>query len=193
MADKQRLTGTKMYLQYVWLLFRPGETAPVFSSAQIEPGDMAGWSDAELQIMIDEGRRELDALETQLTEIRGRAQAALTIAIALVGVLAGIAGTAHHRCGSFALWLLGVAGVVLSALGSAAIITVKAETSIIHTAVLSKYDRPVLERLAKDYAAMTRPGQNTVATRLTLLWFAVLTLLLGGGLGFLSWISAKYW
>lgn len=187
------MTPIGAYVQYVSLLFRPGATAPVFSSAQIEPGEMTGWSDDELQIMVDEGRRELDALETQLTEIRGRAQAVLTIAIALVGVLAGIAGTAHHHCGWFALWIVGVVGIVLSALGSAAIITVKADMSIVHTAVLSTYDTPVLKRLAGDYAGMTRQGQNTVATRLTLLWLAVLTLLIGGALGFCSWIGAKYW
>jgi hypothetical protein len=181
------------YLRYIGLLLSPGSTAPVFNSAQADPGEMTGWSDDELQLMVVEGRRELDALDTQLTEIRGRAQAVLTTAIALAGVLAGIAGTAHHRCGSFAVWILGVAGIVLSALGSAAIITVKAYMSTIHTAVLSRYEPPVLERIARDYAGMTRQGQNTVATRLTLLWLAVLLLLVGGALGFASWITAKYW
>ncbi len=183
----------RTYVQYVVLLLRPGSSAPVFDSAQAEPREMTGWSEGELQIMVDEGRRELDAMDAQLTEIRGRAQAVLTIAIALTGVLAGIAGTADHHRGSLALWVLGVASVVLSSLGTAAIITVKADMSTIHTAVLSGYRPPVLEKLAGDYAAMTRQGQNTVATRLTLLWFAVLSLLVGGWLGFLSWIVGKYW
>lgn len=181
------------YLRYVVLLFRPGTEAQIVESARMQPGDMAAWSDDELQIMVDEGRREVDALDRQLTEIRARAQAVLTVAIALVAVLAGIAGTAHERCGSFALWGMGVAGVVLSALGSASIITVQAKMETVHTAVLSTYPPPILNALAKDYAAMTRQGQNTVATRLTLLWLAVLTLLVGGALGFASWITGKYW
>jgi hypothetical protein len=182
-----------MYLRHVGLLFQPGKEAPVFTAAAIEPAPLAGWNDVELQIMLDEGRREIDDLNAQLTEIRGRAQTVLTIAIAIVGILAGIAGTVDDHDLAQSLWVIGVAFVVLSALGAASILTVRAVLEKIHTPVLSQKAPSVLRGLATDYADMTRVGTNTVATRLTLLWFSVLSLLLGGGFGFASWVVAMYW
>jgi hypothetical protein len=193
-ADEPLKSGTviwrqvKLYPQYVALLFWPGRKAPVFNADQGEPGSLEGWSEPELQLLISNGQRQYDATVARLTEVRGRAQNALTIAIALIGTLAATRPGSYCHFGAW-VWIAGICLLTACALGAAAIIVVRADMESIHTAVLSTYESgEVLQRLAGDYAGIQAAGESTVATRVTLLWQSVVLLLVGGVLGLIAFL-----
>jgi cytochrome c oxidase assembly factor CtaG len=136
--------------------------------------------------MIEEGRRQLDRQLSDLEQIRGRAQWLFTVGAAITTVLAGTFAANHGQGGRLALWVLGIALLVVGVAGAAAVMTSRADFRMIDTAVLSGYAPPVHPLLARDYSRMLRVGENTVATRLTIFRQAVLYVILGGYLGLLA-------
>jgi hypothetical protein len=54
----------------------------VFDVHRAEPGDMSKWEDDDLNLLIDEGRRQLDRQGSDLEQIRGRAQFLFTTTLA---------------------------------------------------------------------------------------------------------------
>jgi hypothetical protein len=176
-----------MYLRYVGLLLLPGWPAPTYNADQIKPGDLEGWSADDLKLLITEGQRQYDRTVAQLAEIRGRAQNLLAIGIALIGILAGTRPHASCRFGWY-VWMASVLLTGLSVLGAAAILAVRADMDTIHAAVLSQRSPGVLRSLAEDYAGIQASGMSTSATRLTLLWDAVLLILVGGTLGLIAFL-----
>ncbi len=69
--------------------------------------------------------------------------------------------------------------------------TIRADFNVIDSAVLSGYQRPVLNQLADDYAAMLGAGENTVATRLTVYRQAAVWLIIGGYGALIAWLAVR--
>jgi hypothetical protein len=181
------------YLVHVLALLLPGHAVPVVKAHPNEAKELTGWCDSELNLMIDEGRRQGDRQIAALEEIRGRAQWVFLFGAPLVVAAASVYGEIEKSDSDWwkLVWLLGVLGVGYGVVGAASILTVRADLNMIDTAVLSTYERPILKALAADYAEMMRVGENTVATRLTLFRQAVVWLVLGGTAALITWLSVR--
>ena len=178
--------GQIIYFAHVIGLIAPGVEIPVFRAHQIAPLPLDDWSEADLEPMIDEGRRQLDRQLCDLERIRGRAQWLLTTGAAITAAL-GTALVAKHPSGTVLwLWVPALVFLACGVAGAGAVMTVRADFMAIDTAVLSTKEPPILKTLATSYSRMLRTGENTVATRLTLFRQAVVYVIVGGYLGLLA-------
>lgn len=181
-----------VYARHVLALFWPNKSAPTLVADRNEPGDVGGWKEDELRLLVDEGRRQVDRQHEDLERIRGRSQVLLALGLALEGSIASLQSQLTNAA-SFWLWALWVLALLAggwSVLGAGATSVVRADMVIIHSAVLSRRDPPVLPELAEDYAGMTKQGEDQLATRLTNLRQAVAWLLIAAFLGLVSWLAA---
>jgi hypothetical protein len=186
------LRRTCVYLQHIAALFRLGKAAAVHESDRNKPGDLASWSDDDLRLLVDEGRRQLDRQNADLEQIRGRAQVLLAIGIALEGTSGALREEVSKGSSWFlALWVLALVLIGFSVLGAAAVAVVRYDGEMIHTTVLSRYTPPVLRRLADDYAAIAPTNESQLATRLINMRFAVVLLLAGALCTLAAWIGAN--
>ncbi len=177
---KAFIHGQKVYALHVLGLLAPGLEIPVVRAHQVSPQSLDEWSDEDLGHMIEEGRRQLDRQLSDLTQIRSRAQWLFTVGAAIIVAVAGALGRVDPTGWLLALWLFALTLLAYGVAGAAAILTVRADFKTIDTAVLSASDPPVLSALAMSYSRMLGTGENTVATRLTVLWQAVVFIILGG-------------
>jgi hypothetical protein len=182
--------GQWIYLLHVVALVRPGAEVPTFPAHQTQAQPLEEWDDNELQLMIDEGRRQSDRQLSELELIRGRAQWLFTVGAPIVTAIAAVfAAFGEGDSGWWVVvWLLSLLAASYGVFGGAAIMTVRADFDVIDSAVLSGYAPPVLKKLADDYAAMLGVGENTVATRLTVYRQAVVWLIIGGYGALLTWL-----
>ncbi len=178
--------GQVIYFAHVVGLVAPGEEIPVFRAHQITPAPLDGWTDDDLERMVDEGHRQLDCQFSDLERIRGRAQWLLTTGAAITAAL-GSALVATDPSGLILLlWIPSLILLGCGVAGAAAVMTVRADFNTIDTAVLSNKKAPILTVLATSYSRMLATGENTVATRLTVFRQAVLFVIAGGYLGLLA-------
>lgn len=173
--------GLGIYALHVLGLVRPGRRAPTYLPPSEITADLSKWSDDDLDLMIDEGRRQYDAQVDSLEQIRGRAQWLFSTALALATADAALALKVfpHPTCWQLWTWVLSVVCTSWSGLGAAAVITVTARLAGIATAPLARYAAPIKPQLATDYAEMLDVGEQTINTRLTLYRQAVVWLVLG--------------
>lgn len=181
------------YFRYVLGLVRPGHARPVFHVHKIDPQPIDDWSNEELDLVIHEGRRQIDAQDTMLGNLRTRAQWLVTLGIPILVAIASTQPTVwkQHNGILDALWVFGLVFSAYGILGSAAILTVRLEYGTIDTAKMSAYTDDRRRELAAAYTRIVRTGVNTNATVLTLFWQSVLWLLVGGSLGLVSWLVAR--
>jgi hypothetical protein len=184
--SKEFLHNQRIYLVYTISLVVPGRQLPVFPADQVTPGEIEKWSPEELALIIEEGRRQTDRRADDLRDIRGRAQWLFTVAVAALGALGSGLVSRDPGAGATALWLAGLVLLTYGIGGAASVMVSRADFSTIHTAVLSRVERPVDLSLAKSYAGMMATGENTVATRLTVFRQAAAFCLFGGYLGLLA-------
>jgi hypothetical protein len=174
---------------------RPSTAVPAFEVHADQPGDVSGWSQDDHQLLIAEGRRQLDRQIADLERIRSRCQFLFTTALALLVVVFGtvrtIAGPSSHRVlPALLLWCVSILFIVLGLLGAAALITVRKDVQIIDAARLSRTAPPVLKALALAYADAIRTGENSVATALTVQRDAVLFVVVGATAYATAWLLA---
>lgn len=62
--DQVRRSELRMYLTHLRGLW-PGAKVPVFDVHPGSPGDISGWGTDDCQVLVDEGRRQLDASATR--------------------------------------------------------------------------------------------------------------------------------
>jgi hypothetical protein len=183
---KQFLDHQRVYFVHIMGLVRPGERLPSFEVHPRTRGSLEGWEDGDLQLLVDEGRRQFDRQLGDLDRLRGRAQFLFTIGLALGGAIASQATDSSDCLGATLSWVIGLAATAFAVLGAAAIMTGRADFEMIDSAALSRYDSPVLRPLAEDYADMLRTGEETVAARLSLFRLAAVWLILGALAGLIS-------
>jgi len=185
--------GARVYFGHVFHLIRPGWPVPSYYRSEELTASLDGWRAADLQILVDEGRRQADAQLDQLEKIRGRAQWLFTLGLLLITALAGVgsrvlAGSARAPWWAEALWYASLVLVAYGGLGAAAIITVRGDFNAVDSWALSSYESPVLPKVAKDYAEMLRLGENTVNTRISVYRQAVVWTIAGGACGLAAWL-----
>ncbi len=190
---KTFVRGQQVYLAHVLALVRPGVEVPSFSAHQIQARPLTGWGNDELQLMIDEGRRQSDRQLADLEQIRGRAQWLFTIGVPIVTEIVTVFAAFDKGDSGWwvVLWLVSLLAAGYGVVGAAAIMTIRADFDVIDSAVLSGYQPPVLNKLADDYAGMLGTGENTVATRLTVYRQSVVWLIIGGYGALITWLAAR--
>jgi hypothetical protein len=166
-----------------------GPVRPVLENPN-KPGDVATMRDTDQSLVVDEGRRQLDAQVGRLEHVQSRSQALLTVSIALLGFVAAAFGRLDRvdglaQVGSYGLWLAATATALLSIAVSGAVIVVQADFDQIDVTQVSSWPSPILPHLAGDYAKCVMVGEMTLALRVTafrigtryLCWAALLTAL----------------
>lgn len=139
-----------------------------------QPGELDNRSDDSLRLIVEEGRRQVDAQTARFEHVQGRAQVVLTVSLVALGFVAGVftaipsAPDARQVVG-WIVWSMGLVLVILSVATAAAIIAVRADFDSVDTTQVSAMDEPLLRALAVDYSAAVRLGEITVAARVTLL------------------------
>lgn len=190
-AARRLVNAQWIYAAHVAGLLLPGEQLPQYRAHTAAGQPLEGWTDNDFAVMIEEGRRQFDRQLSDLEQIRGRAQWLFTVGAAVIAALAGGFASSHAHSGRLALWIAGLALLVLGVGGAAAVMAVRADFRMIDTAVLSGYTAPVQPALARDYSRMLGPGEDTVATRLTLFRQAVVYVILGGYFGLLALLLGR--
>jgi hypothetical protein len=181
-----RLAEARLYLYYVFAVLRPGIRVPTFSAPTEFSSSTDDFTDEDLMLLIDEGRRTLDQQETDLDRIRSRSATLLTLGLAEIAALSALAPHAFaHGPVVATLWGLGAAAIVLAIGGAAAVLTVQARMGYVDPQKVASVSAPLLPHLAQEYLRSLGDGATTVRTRLTVLRDAVLletiaALLLGG-------------
>ena len=143
---------------------------------------------ADLQLIIDEGRRQLDAQSARLDLVNGRSQALLTAALAVLAFAASGFNRLDrvHRVALLAcwfVWVIALSLIIVGTLLAAAVIVVRADFDAIDTTQMSHWKPPLLHKLAADYAEAVILGETTVAARITVFrlstrlvsWSAIVT------------------
>lgn len=189
-ARKEFRRNQRVYMQYVVALLLPGHELPLLPADPTKPASIENWSDNDLAMMIEEGRRQSDRQLADLRDIRGRAQWLFTVAVAALAALAAGLGARHPGTWVSLVWLLGLIVLTYGIAGAASVMISRADFSLIHTAVLSAVKQPVNLSLAQAYSRMMPTGENTVATRLTVFRQAVVFCLIGGYIGLLTAIAS---
>jgi hypothetical protein len=199
-SSPERFIEAKVYLSHVTALFRPGSTVRehiAMSKEMARAGDLEDWDDEELKLLIDECHFTLADQSARFDQVRTTSQILMPLAFALVA-LYGTQLTRlvdfsplSTRLGLIVLWVTGCASSLLAGLGSAAILSVRARFGRVLPTLVSQSERPILRAVAKGYVGQAATGENTVATRLTLVRDAVFLLTLGGSLQLVLWVSVS--
>jgi hypothetical protein len=138
-----------------------------------EPADLGQLTPVSLQLIVDQGRRQLDAQSERFRHVTDRAQTLLTVSLVALAFVAGIVtriSGSHGAQRVFATigWAVGLLLVLVGIAAAAAVIVVKAEFSAVDTTQMTHWSEPVLTQLAADHAKSVILGENTVAARVTL-------------------------
>lgn len=163
---------TGLLRAFLWSILVGGTVAPILPNPN-SPGDMSGFDEESLRLVIEEGRRQLDSQAERFRHATDRAQVLLTVALALLGFLAaqidhldGLHGYRHWLF--WAAWGLAVLLALTGTAAAAATVVVKADFDAVDTTQISAWTPPVLRQLADDYAHVVRTGEVTVAARVTI-------------------------
>ena len=199
-GSQSRLGGVlRLYASHCWNLFRPGAT-PRFADiyGQFESGDLSQWTSDELALLVEEGRLQIDRQRSQLARIQSRSQFLLTTSLGALLLAVNLLAQEIPAESSLTsltwvavLLILTVVLLVMGALGAASNLGAKNRFGAIDTSLLSNVDPPVDLALATAYVEYVRPGENTLATRLTIYWVAILLVLTGSILLAVAWVFAQ--
>lgn len=189
----------RLYTSHCWNLFRPGAT-PQFADVygQFESGNLSQWTSGDLALLVQEGRLQIDRQRSQLARIQSRSQfllttslGALLLAVNLLAKLIPAEASYKSLTWVAVLLILAVVLLLIGALGAASNLGTKNLFGAIDTSLLSNVDPPVDLALARAYVEYVRPGENTLATRLTIYWVAILLVLTGSILLAVAWVFAQ--
>lgn len=187
---KEFRRGQAIYASHVAALLTPGTPIPSVKAQEIEIGSLDSWTDPELELMVEEGRRQVDRQLQDLDRIRARSQWLFTLGVAALGALGTGFVKSNPNGWSAVAWIAGMVILTWGVGGAAAVMVVRAEFSQIVTALLSSAARPVLRSLAGSYSRMTGLGEDCIATRITVFRQAVLFSIIGGYLALIAALLA---
>lgn len=178
----------KIYLAHCYAVFSPGYTPPLFEQPQPFEGSLSSAEDDHIDLVIEEGRRQLDRQLSDLERIRSRSAVLVTVGIAEIGLFAaGVKQTFEAGAWSFSLWIASGAIVVFGLLGAAAILTASASFGRMETRLVAQLSPPARLLVAEGYAESTSQGECTVATRLTVFRAAAMLLIVAAVVYACSW------
>jgi hypothetical protein len=183
--DKGEFT---LYLEHLFALVKPHHRPTTTDTYGVDVGDIADWSPADMSLLIEEGRRQLDALDESLERIRSRGQALFTVMLGFFAVAVGTTflSSVAGSIGAFVVWYLGLAIGIVGLLGAAAVFATTAEMGSVDTVLLSREDPTsgVSRSVALAYPKAVKRSMLTVMSRFTVLrdatWFSIIGALLVG-------------
>jgi hypothetical protein len=163
-------------------------------------GHLDTWQEDDLSLLLEEGRRHLGRLDAAVDNVRGRAQHALTVGLAMLAVLASqlpkmraYDAAGHHAPPALLLIFTAAAAALMWAqLGLVSILAVNFEVGAIHATAVSRLAPPRLRVLGQHYAEQVVVMGNRVSTLLTVLREATLWLTIGGALLGVVWVVVTF-
>ncbi|MFT3832422.1 MAG: hypothetical protein QM711_03755 [Micropruina sp.] len=159
-----------MYLAYAFGLLRPGTELPTFGEPTPFDRDLSEHTDDDLDLLIDEGRRQLDRQLHDLDSVRDRAGTLLTLGLAEVALLAASGQPAWSGPWWLAsIWAVAAACAFLAAAGAASLLAGRADLGRTDARLAANQDPPIKGPLALGYLSVVAIGEETVRTRLTVL------------------------
>jgi hypothetical protein len=175
---KGRFREPRLFLIYAFSVLRPGMDLPTFSPQELAGPDVEA-RDEDLQLIVDEARRQLDRQQADLVHLQARASTLLTIVIAEIALIASTAPALLAR-GPVAI-TAAIAAFSLAALalgGTSSIIASKAVLGAMDVTQLASIkpsdDTSLLREAARGYVRLMPPGLATNQARITVLRDAVL-------------------
>ena len=171
-----------LYLEHLLALFKPNFRPSIPDTYGVDPGDLHDWPDADLPVLIEEGRRKLDALDERHEQIRSRGQTLFTVMLGFLAVAVGtrFLSTVADSTVAFVVWYAGLAIGAVGLLGAAAVFATTAEMGAIDTVLLSREDPAagITRSLAQGYPKAVKKSMLSVMARFTVLrdatWFSIL-------------------
>lgn len=202
-SGEREQSELRTYLAHIAALLVPGRNVKPFSTVRGEPsrtGDLSAWGEESLRLLIDEGRRKFDQQAARFDRIRQTAQVVLPIGVALLVVVGSELARIRPEvsdCKRYLLyvgWGLSMVAVLVGTLGSAAILVTKASFgTILPTLLTHQPSEDALRELAKSYVEQSVPGEDAVNTKLTLQWWSVFFVVLGGIIFGFLWLVRVVW
>lgn len=196
--DSKQPREFALYFEYILALMRPGRKVRCFKTIggkAATTGDLSLYLDDHLTFIIDEGRRKLDQQAQRFDRIRKTAQVVLPIGIALLVVVGTELSRINGECSSwlhyflYAGWGISIALVLAGVLGSAAILVVQATFGTVLPTLVSQIEPSRLIRdVADAYVSQSVIGEDTINTRITLQWWSVFFMALGGMIFGVIWV-----
>jgi hypothetical protein len=161
----------------------------VFEQPPERDPDIADFTDEQLQVVLDEGRRHLDRQRQDLERVQTRSATAATIGLAEIALLSN-GGATVIRAGAFWVipWLMGVICVFLGVAGAVSLLTTRPTVAAPHVNEIATYaGRHPLYCAAYAHVRDVDVGDVTLSARVTILRDVALLLVLGAVLYAAIW------
>lgn len=185
--------GRLTFFSYLRALLTPGHPPRSRTADPNVVADVTAWPAADLTLLLEEGRRQYDRLDSGVGTSRTRAQFTFTTALALLVVMGTEANTASVQpIWLHVFFLVGGGFVVLGLMGSLAVALVQIGTETIHVPILTNYPTPIRARLAGDYASVILAMQRAHLTMVTVYREASLYVTLGAVAYGGYWLAVVY-
>lgn len=184
-----------MYFSHCLALFRPGKNPRSTNLFQTrEHSDLSSWKSDELELLIEQGRSQLDRQRTQLRDVQARSQFLFTTALgALLFAVNHLNETLHSETSNLFAWtsillIVSATFLFIGALGLASNIGTKNALGAINITLLSDVQPPRKLAIARAYVECVVPGENTLATRFAIFWTAIMWILVGTLFLAVAWV-----
>lgn len=151
MDDKQsrkKLTEIKLsimlYISHCWALFRPGATPRFVDMSQMtEHSDLASWDHDDIELLIEQGKYQLERQHNHLRDLQTRSQFLFTTALgALLFAVNRLSGTFRSESNNAITWtnillIISVLSLFIGTLGVTSNIATKNRLGTINITLLS--------------------------------------------------------
>jgi len=169
-------------------VFLPGLQIPNFAADSNAPGPLDLLSDDDLDVLITEARDQLARQRDDLKSARSTAQWLTTLD--LLALPLGLSVIVNSEVALDGIWLaaylLSILSFVIGLLAAVGVIVGYAPLGIVHAARLTEAALPLSKSLAEGLTNSVAMGENTVATRRTVVRSSALLTLVGAALGLTS-------
>lgn len=166
-----------LYFKHILSLMAPGTTISIPSTyGEIAPGVLDAWSDEDIEVMVEEGRRQLDSLNINFEQVRSRGQHIFTVVLAGLGVASAGATVVIDDLPVFIAWAAGIGFLLVSLLGAAAVFAATAQLGSVDAVLMSNGPVSQVRRiLAAAYLRAIMTSADAVRLRFSMLrdsiWF----------------------
>lgn len=175
MAGECSLTGELAFLlRFVWRAGVRGRSTKLPNAyREVQNGNIENWPSESLEVVIDQGRRQLDTNHALIESSRRRGQYLVGLATAVLGLSALRITDVVDSILTFTIWSAGVFCAFAALLVAYAIVCARAELGSVDTILLSRedgLDTAELKRVvAESYLEQVATSVNTANAWLTVL------------------------
>lgn len=182
----------KLIGDHIMSLFAPSRMPDVPDTyAGLEASDLRDWSRDSLSLLIEEGRRRLDAANARFESIRDRSQYVMAASLATTGIVVGFVEQAVEHLAFFLVWSLIVALVLLSFVVAFAAFASTARLGSVDPVLFSRQsedsDVERIRSLARAYVSAVRLSTSAVNVRFTLYRDSIWLLVAGVVVAITAW------